>query len=279
MASVSALSGTQANDLSIGTVACNVPSRCAVFDSQTGNWAFGAAPAVGSYLKTTGYGFTVPFDATITGVKCQINCFRSGGLGQVIYGSVRLVKGGTIQGSDLGGSSITAGSQQPEGVFDEFGADGQMWGLSLTPDDVTDPLFGFVWGPSQTNSSSRSALCNYVQMTVYYSGGTTVPVNTVAPAISGANAVGYTVSCSTGTWSGGGTITYTYQWQRDDLGSGSYSDIASATSPSYTLVSADDLCHVRCAVTATNAGGVGTADSNSILVFTPTLHRLFIAQP
>jgi hypothetical protein len=41
--------------------------------------------------------------------------------------------------------------------------------------------------------------------------------NTKAPAVSGPTAVGGALGCGTGTWSGGGTVTYSYRWLRSDF--------------------------------------------------------------
>lgn len=63
----------------------------------------------------------------------------------------------------------------------------------------------------------------------------TVPVNTVAPSISGPPEVGETLTANPGTWTGTAPITYTYQWQFDD-GSG-YVDIPGATGSTYVPTS------------------------------------------
>jgi hypothetical protein len=87
------------------------------------------------------------------------------------------------------------------------------------------------------------------------------PVNTVAPVISGTPTVGQTLSSTTGTWTGNPTPTYTYQWKRNG------SNIASATSSTYTLVQADATFAITCAVTGTNVVGQAEATSNSLTVF------------
>jgi hypothetical protein len=89
----------------------------------------------------------------------------------------------------------------------------------------------------------------------------TAPVNTVAPAITGTAQEGQVVTCSTGTWTGTPTITYSYQWKRNG------SNIGSATNSTYTLVTADVSQSITCQVTATNAVGSANATSNTI---TPT---------
>lgn len=89
-------------------------------------------------------------------------------------------------------------------------------------------------------------------------GGGSVPVNTVAPVVTGTAETGQTVSCSTGTWSNTPT-NYAYQWKRAG------SNISGATSSTYVLQVADEGVAVKCTVTASNANGDGTpVDSNTI---------------
>ena len=84
----------------------------------------------------------------------------------------------------------------------------------------------------------------------------TVPVNTVAPVVSGTLRFGSTLSCTTGTWTGTSPITYTYQWQRAG------SNISGAVNSNYDLIQADVGYTISCVVTGTNAYGNSTADSN-----------------
>jgi hypothetical protein len=84
------------------------------------------------------------------------------------------------------------------------------------------------------------------------------PSNTVAPAVTGTVVTGQTLTCSTGTWTGYPTPTYTYQWKRNGV------NITGATSSTYVLVTADEGTAVKCTVTATNASGNASADSNTV---------------
>lgn len=84
------------------------------------------------------------------------------------------------------------------------------------------------------------------------------PANTVAPEITGTAERGEVLSCTTGTWSGTGTITYAYQWLRNGA------EIAGATASTYTLVAADDNANIRCRVTATDDEGSRSAFSNTL---------------
>lgn len=84
------------------------------------------------------------------------------------------------------------------------------------------------------------------------------PSNSVAPVVSGTTTVGQTLSCTTGTWSGEGTITYAYQWFDDGVA------ISGATSSTYTLQAAEEGGNITCRVTATDDNGSTAATSNSV---------------
>jgi hypothetical protein len=84
-----------------------------------------------------------------------------------------------------------------------------------------------------------------------------LPVNIVAPAVTGTATVGQTLSTTDGTWTGAPAPTFSYQWQRNSV------DIAGATSSTYLLVEADIGNPIRCVVTATNPLGAVSANSNA----------------
>ena len=85
------------------------------------------------------------------------------------------------------------------------------------------------------------------------------PVNTVRPAMTGVNSIGSVLSCTTGTWTGDATITYTYQWYQRNT------PLIGATSPTYTIQASDASSLLICAVTAKNASGGATAFSNGVV--------------
>ena len=86
------------------------------------------------------------------------------------------------------------------------------------------------------------------------------PVNTVAPALSGTARDGATLTVSSdGTWTGTRPLSFAYQWQRCDAAGASCTDIAGATTTSYTATPADVGGTVRARVTATNTAGSSAA--------------------
>jgi hypothetical protein len=91
-----------------------------------------------------------------------------------------------------------------------------------------------------------------------------VPVNTVAPALSGAARVGQELTTTTGTWT---NTTSTgplpaVAWQRCDAAGGSCVDIGDTGGTTYTLTGADVAHTVRSRVRRVNTGG-GSATSSS----------------
>ncbi len=89
------------------------------------------------------------------------------------------------------------------------------------------------------------------------------PANAVAPAIAGSAAAGHTLTCGAGTWTGDGTLTYTYQWLRGTA--------PIASGPAYVVAGADVGQSLTCAVAATSAYGASSATSPPVTVTVPTV--------
>lgn len=82
-----------------------------------------------------------------------------------------------------------------------------------------------------------------------------VPVNTVAPAITGTAQVGQTLTRTNGTWVGDATITFATAWYASGV------VIPGATASTYQPVVGDIGDTITVVITATNGKGVATATS------------------
>lgn len=89
------------------------------------------------------------------------------------------------------------------------------------------------------------------------------PANTAVPVISGTAKTGFTVTSSTGTFTGFPDPTYTYVWKRNGTA------ITGATSSTYQLQAADEGTTVTVTVTATNGAGSASATSAGISPVAP----------
>ncbi len=89
------------------------------------------------------------------------------------------------------------------------------------------------------------------------------PFDTAAPVASGTPAVGQTLSCANGSWTGEPKPTFTDTWLRNG------SAIAGATATTYVVQAADQGTGVACKVTATNKHGSTSAVSNTLIVPVP----------
>ncbi|MGA9761947.1 MAG: hypothetical protein WBQ14_05950 [Gaiellaceae bacterium] len=118
-----------------------------------------------------------------------------------------------------------------------------------------------------TNSSGSASATSERTGLVNATAGTSAPVNTSLPTVSGSVTQGQTLTASDGTWSNSPT-SYTYQWRRCDSSGANCTDIASATSSSYALVSGDVGRTIRIVVTATNSYGSPSATSAQTAVVT-----------
>ena len=117
-------------------------------------------------------------------------------------------------------------------------------------------------------NSGGSAAASSVQTSVI--AAEPPPVNTALPQVSGTTTQGQTLTASNGSWSNSPS-SYSYQWQDCNSSGGSCSNIAGATSSSYTVAVSDVNHTIVVVVTARNAGGSASASSAATsLVPTPT---------
>ena len=90
------------------------------------------------------------------------------------------------------------------------------------------------------------------------------PVDHALPSVLGTASVGEQITGTNGTWTGAGTISYTYQWDRCDAAGNSCAQIAGATRLTYLATPADVGKTLGLVVMAKNASGSVVADAGLI---------------
>jgi hypothetical protein len=104
------------------------------------------------------------------------------------------------------------------------------------------------------------------------------PRNVTLPTISGAPAVGQTVTATRGTWRGGPT-SFAFQWQRCDATGGACVAIPGATVDRYAITDADAGATLRAVVDARNTHAAGSAVSAPTVVVPATGPPVSTAPP
>ena len=155
--------GTCANATGIGTVAWTNPSR-----AQTSNDSYATAPFSSSgdasnYLKCTNFGFSVPTNSTIQGIKVEWEYSNTSG-GTIQDNASRIVKGGTIGTTDKSTATAWPGTD----TFVAYGSSADLWSDSWTPSDINSSGFGAALSASQNSGGSRTASVDSVRITVSY---------------------------------------------------------------------------------------------------------------
>jgi hypothetical protein len=97
--------------------------------------------------------------------------------------------------------------------------------------------------------------------------GSGAPVNTSPPTIVGTIKQGATITATSGTWTGAGPISFTYQWRRCDTSGGDCDDTSTGQT---RQLGTEDVGHtIRVEVRARNAYGSTTATSAPTAVVAP----------
>lgn len=161
--------GTTANDAAIGTLAWGTTSNAVSSDDSYAERLLSSF-AASQYLKVTNFGFSIPSGATIDGILVEIELKTDSGSFYIQDNSVKIVKGGTISGTDKkrAGSSYWT----PSEAVISFGGATDLWGVSWTDSDINSSGFGVgISARIDTGKASSTAQIDHIRITVYYTAG------------------------------------------------------------------------------------------------------------
>lgn len=134
----------------------------------------GSTLAITDYIKSNNFGFNIPSNAIIKGIKIRIKTFQDG-LGNKDT-EVKLVIGDIIQSTNRGNDSDVFNDSFPYVVY---GSNDDLWGYELTPDIINSPDFGvafsYTCNPNNVSVAVDVTLCP--EITVYYVLGDVVDIS------------------------------------------------------------------------------------------------------
>lgn len=118
------------------------------------------------YLNATGYGFSIPSGATVTGIEVKVERSASNS-NEVRTETVQLIKAGNRVGDDYDGSSQSYNWGTTDATS-TFGGSSDMWGTTWTPAEINASNFGVAFVARNDNDENTQARVDQITITVYY---------------------------------------------------------------------------------------------------------------
>ena len=146
-----------------------------------------AASGQSANLDVTGFGFTIPANATIMGIQASIERAASNS-SSIEDIDVFLLKAGAPSGNDKASTTDWTTSDSTR----DYGDSGDLWGTTWTQAQVNASNFGVRLRARNLTTSSRTASVDHVEITVWYQ---PVPSTTVGTSGTPLASVQVTGTC------------------------------------------------------------------------------------
>lgn len=158
--------GTGANDSAVGTIVWNNPGNILTSNNSSAD-ANDLNPGITNYLKATNFGFSIPSNATVRGIKVDVERRASGnGVNFVQDERVSIVKSNGTVGSTNKGDTVT--KWPTSDTYVSYGGDDDLWGETWAYSDINDVDFGVVLSAELTQDTTVTAFVDHIRITVYY---------------------------------------------------------------------------------------------------------------
>lgn len=158
------------DDNSIGDFSFSTPGNAAASDNSRSSASALLTLFSGNthFLKVTGFGFSIPPIASVTGIKVEIEKSATGIniFATVKDNAIRLIKGGNIVGDNNAGNSSWTGTDN----YDSYGDEEETWGTEWTPAEINASDFGVAFSAKINGLATLlpSARIDHIRITVYY---------------------------------------------------------------------------------------------------------------
>ena len=173
--SVTASPATCASVAGVGTIAWTNPGNALASDNVYATAANVIRNTTTNYLECTGYGFSIPAGATISGITVYVERKTSGGT--IRDAAMRVVKAGVIGTTDLSTTTNYATTD----VVEAHGSSANLWGTTWTPADINAANFGAAFAAKNTSTTSttnRTVSVDQIWITVDFAFAGTLPAGT-----------------------------------------------------------------------------------------------------
>ena len=208
------LSGTGVDGGGTDTAWAN-PGNIKADDTAYASATLASSTAKSNYLWATNFGFTIPTDASISGITVTYGKYSSGTGNRIEDDSILIIQDGVILGTD---HKVTGNWPTGSVTSSVYGSTSDLWGVSTTwtPALINQSNFGVAMRVKNRSTSSRTGYVDYVTISVEY----TLPLTSTTTEVdcgSGVPSVIYgdeisctaTVRASSGATSPSGTVTWT----------------------------------------------------------------------
>jgi len=165
------LSGsTFSDDNSVGDFPFNIPGNTIASDNtrSTASALLTLLNGDTHYLKVTGFGFSIPSLAAVTGIRVDVEKSATGinVFATVKDNEIRLLKSNTPVGDNKADNTSWVGSDN----YDIYGDTTDAWGTTWSPAEINASDFGVVFSAKIAGLLSLipSARVDHIQITVFY---------------------------------------------------------------------------------------------------------------
>lgn len=116
-------------------------------------------------LQATDFGFSIPVDATVDGIVCEVEGKESTGADRLDDLAVRIIKGGVVGSTDRSNASFWAFSD----TYRSYGGTTDKWGETWEPADINASDFGFsISVHGFFGGGSSACAVDHIRITVHY---------------------------------------------------------------------------------------------------------------
>lgn len=115
------------------------------------------------YLQATNFSFSIPAGVTVNGILVEVEQ-KSGATGAGFESSVKIVKGGSI----LGTEKSTNISLSPSDTYRSYGGSADLWGLTWADTDINASTFGVGFSIGNGGKGTGSCDVDHIRITVFY---------------------------------------------------------------------------------------------------------------